>query len=78
MTHIALPPHSNAHDQLFDSVHVPKSIYGARSLAPLHRPPLSGTPSLMAFFLNVATSLSGRRWTSPDPGQDWLAEAMAQ
>jgi hypothetical protein len=32
----------------------------------------------MAFFLNVATSLSGRRWTSPDPGQDWLAEAMAQ
>lgn len=32
----------------------------------------------MTAFLNVATSLTGRRWTGPDPSQDRLAEAMAQ
>jgi len=29
-------------------------------------------------FLNVETSLTGRRWTGPDPAADRLAEAMAQ
>lgn len=29
-------------------------------------------------FLNVAASLTGRRWTGPDPAQDRLAEGMAQ
>jgi single-stranded-DNA-specific exonuclease len=32
----------------------------------------------MASFLNVETSLTGRRWTGPDAAQDRLAEAMAQ
>ena len=32
----------------------------------------------MTAFLNVATSLTGRRWTGPDPVQDRLAEGMAQ
>jgi hypothetical protein len=32
----------------------------------------------MTSFLNVATSLTGRRWTGPDPAQDRLAEGMAQ
>lgn len=32
----------------------------------------------MAPFLNVATSLTGRRWVGPDPAQDRLAEGMAQ
>lgn len=32
----------------------------------------------MTSFLNVETSLTGRRWTGPDPAQDRLAEAMAQ
>ncbi|WP_374374947.1 single-stranded-DNA-specific exonuclease RecJ [Tabrizicola sp.] len=32
----------------------------------------------MTPFLNVATSLTGRRWTGPDPAQDRLAEGMAQ
>ena len=29
-------------------------------------------------FLNVTSSLTGRRWTGPDPAQDRLAEAIAQ
>jgi single-stranded-DNA-specific exonuclease len=29
-------------------------------------------------FLNVTASLTGRRWTGPDPAQDRLAEGMAQ
>jgi single-stranded-DNA-specific exonuclease len=29
-------------------------------------------------FLSVETSLTGRRWTGPDPARDRLAEAMAQ
>ncbi len=29
-------------------------------------------------FLNVTSSLTGRRWVGPDPVQDRLAEAMAQ
>jgi single-stranded-DNA-specific exonuclease len=32
----------------------------------------------MTPFLNVAASLTGRRWTGPEPVQDRLAEAMAQ
>jgi single-stranded-DNA-specific exonuclease len=32
----------------------------------------------MTSFLNVETSLTGRRWTGPDAAQDRLAEAMAQ
>jgi single-stranded-DNA-specific exonuclease len=32
----------------------------------------------MTPFLNVAASLTGRRWTGPDPVQDRLAEGMAQ
>ncbi|MGL4239429.1 single-stranded-DNA-specific exonuclease RecJ [Tabrizicola sp.] len=32
----------------------------------------------MAPFLNVETSLTGRRWVGPDPAQDRLAEGMAQ
>ncbi|MES2916754.1 MAG: single-stranded-DNA-specific exonuclease RecJ [Pseudomonadota bacterium] len=32
----------------------------------------------MTAFLSVETSLTGRRWTGPDPAQDRLAEAMAQ
>ena len=32
----------------------------------------------MTPFLNVATSLTGRRWTGPDSAQDRLAEAMVQ
>ncbi|MFN4204617.1 MAG: single-stranded-DNA-specific exonuclease RecJ [Tabrizicola sp.] len=32
----------------------------------------------MTPFLNVATSLTGRRWVGPDPVQDRLAEGMAQ
>ena len=32
----------------------------------------------MTPFLNVATSLTGRRWVGPDPAQDRLAEAMVQ
>jgi single-stranded-DNA-specific exonuclease len=32
----------------------------------------------MTPFLNVETSLTGRRWVGPDAGQDRLAEAMAQ
>jgi len=32
----------------------------------------------MTPFLNVATSLTGRRWTGPDAAQDRLAEGMAQ
>lgn len=32
----------------------------------------------MIAFLNVAASLTGRRWTGPDPAQDRLAEGMAQ
>lgn len=39
---------------------------------------LSGTPVRMTPFLNVAQSLTGRRWTGPDPVQDRLAEGMAQ
>ena len=39
---------------------------------------LSGTPTRMTPFLNVATSLTGRRWTGPDAAQDRLAEGMAQ
>ena len=29
-------------------------------------------------FLNVETSLTGRRWIGPDPDQDRLSQAMAQ
>ncbi|MCC6519794.1 MAG: single-stranded-DNA-specific exonuclease RecJ [Tabrizicola sp.] len=32
----------------------------------------------MSPFLSVTASLTGRRWTGPDPAQDRLAEAMAQ
>lgn len=32
----------------------------------------------MTAFLSVETSLTGRRWTGPDPAQDRLAEAMTQ
>jgi single-stranded-DNA-specific exonuclease len=32
----------------------------------------------MTPFLNVEASLTGRRWTGPDPEQDRLAEGMAQ
>lgn len=32
----------------------------------------------MTAFLNVLTSLTGRRWVGPDPAQDRLAEAMVQ
>lgn len=32
----------------------------------------------MTAFLNVAASLTGRRWTGPDPAEDRLAEGMAQ
>ncbi len=32
----------------------------------------------MTAFLSVETSLTGRRWTGPDPVQDRLAEGMAQ
>ena len=32
----------------------------------------------MTAFLSVETSLTGRRWTGPDPAQDRLAEGMAQ
>jgi single-stranded-DNA-specific exonuclease len=32
----------------------------------------------MTPFLNVAASLTGRRWIGPDPAQDRLAEALAQ
>ena len=32
----------------------------------------------MTPFLNVDTSLTGRRWIGPDAAQDRLAEAMAQ
>ncbi len=32
----------------------------------------------MTAFLNVASSLTGRRWVGPDPAQDRLAEGMAQ
>jgi single-stranded-DNA-specific exonuclease len=32
----------------------------------------------MTAFLNVTASLTGRRWTGPDPAADRLAEAMAQ
>lgn len=32
----------------------------------------------MTPFLNVAASLTGRRWTGPDPATDRLAEGMAQ
>ncbi len=32
----------------------------------------------MTAFLSVQTSLTGRRWTGPDPVQDRLAEGMAQ
>jgi single-stranded-DNA-specific exonuclease len=32
----------------------------------------------MTAFLNVESSLTGRRWTGPDPAQDRLAEGMAQ
>jgi single-stranded-DNA-specific exonuclease len=32
----------------------------------------------MTAFLNVETSLTGRRWVGPDAAQDRLAEAMAQ
>jgi single-stranded-DNA-specific exonuclease len=32
----------------------------------------------MTAFLNVATSLTGRRWVGPDAAQDRLAEAMVQ
>lgn len=32
----------------------------------------------MTAFLSVETSLTGRRWTGPDPAQDRLAEAMVQ
>ena len=32
----------------------------------------------MTAFLSVNASLTGRRWTGPDPAQDRLAEAMAQ
>lgn len=32
----------------------------------------------MTPFLNVAASLTGRRWVGPDPAQDRLAEGMAQ
>ncbi|MFO1201600.1 MAG: single-stranded-DNA-specific exonuclease RecJ [Tabrizicola sp.] len=32
----------------------------------------------MTPFLNVASSLTGRRWVGPDPVQERLAEAMAQ
>ncbi len=32
----------------------------------------------MTAFLSVTTSLTGRRWTGPDPVQDRLAEGMAQ
>ncbi len=32
----------------------------------------------MTPFLNVASSLTGRRWTGPDPAQDRLAEALSQ
>jgi single-stranded-DNA-specific exonuclease len=32
----------------------------------------------MTAFLNVTTSLSGRRWVGPDAAQDRLAEGMAQ
>ncbi len=32
----------------------------------------------MTAFLNVASSLTGRRWVGPDAAQDRLAEAMAQ
>ncbi|MCU0826084.1 MAG: single-stranded-DNA-specific exonuclease RecJ [Tabrizicola sp.] len=32
----------------------------------------------MTAFLNVTTSLTGRRWVGPDPVQDRLAEGMAQ
>lgn len=39
---------------------------------------LSGTPVGMTPFLNVAASLTGRRWVGPDPAQDRLAEGMAQ
>ncbi len=32
----------------------------------------------MTAFLNVASSLTGRRWVGPDPAQDRLAEGMSQ
>ncbi|RYI32898.1 MAG: single-stranded-DNA-specific exonuclease RecJ, partial [Acetobacteraceae bacterium] len=32
----------------------------------------------MTAFLSVQSSLTGRRWTGPDPAQDRLAEGMAQ
>ena len=32
----------------------------------------------MSAFLNVETSLTGRRWEGPDPSQDRLAEGLAQ
>jgi single-stranded-DNA-specific exonuclease len=32
----------------------------------------------MTAFLNVETSLTGRRWVGPDPAQDRLAQGMAQ
>ena len=39
---------------------------------------LYGTPFLMNPFLDVASSLTGRRWTGPDAAQDRLAEALSQ
>ena len=32
----------------------------------------------MTAFLNVDSSLTGRRWVGPDPAQDRQAEAMVQ
>ena len=55
----------------------PDSLRGSHPV-PLARAAPLRHPFRMTDFLDVAASLTGRRWMGPDPAQDRLAEGMAQ